>query len=316
MNETKRKIEKQFNRIDKLAKKGKDQIYEYYKLIDEFVNNGEYGYLEQTLFYYYKIDIVDYKGVDVVKRKTWPDILFQTNSSFQTKLKKMYDSKNVYQTSFDIYSSNVGHIQLSLSNALGSTYSLMLTSTQSVSVSKSGQYIYFETNDSNVFKVDIYSTSWVDMYGTEVPSTRRLIDQISVTQSITKTQIPTAYEGDYLLSVYTRPPLFLTNYKLQLVNNTLLGQIIEVEKYDPEIKYLIENMEFSKLMKHRSSYLEVHKNGIIYNVTTNDPNLNGEQNLLNRYVIAVDILLQDSFILETSYWQDMGYWEDDQFWID
>ncbi len=107
MSEIKRKTEKQFNQIDKLAKKGKDQIYEYYKLIDEFINKEEYGYLEQTLYLYYKIEIINYT-VDDVKRKTWKEILFQTNSSFQTKLKKMYDSKKVYQTSFDI----AAHFQL------------------------------------------------------------------------------------------------------------------------------------------------------------------------------------------------------------
>lgn len=290
MNEIKRKTEKQFNRIDKLAKKGKDQVYEYYKLIDEFVSNGEYGYFEQTLFYYYKIDIVDYKGVDVVKRKTWPEILFQTNSSFQTKLKKMYDSKKVYQTSFDIYSQDIGHIQTSLSVPLGSTYSPIVSS-QSISITNINGQFYFSSTDTDIFTVDIYQTKWVDVNGTEVPSTRRLIDQIKIgTQSSYKTQIP-PYESEYLVSTSTRPPLVVTNYKLNLINDSYLGQIIEFEEYTPEVKYLIENMEFSKLMNQRASYLEVIKGTQSTIINSVDPTLSQDQNLLVRYTTAVDILL-------------------------
>jgi len=311
MSEIKRKTEKQFNQIDKIAKKGKDQIYEYYKLVDEFINKGEYGYFEQTLSLYYNIDIVDYKGVDDVKRKTWPIILFQTNSSFQTKLKKMYDSKKVYQTSFDIYSQDIGHIQVPLSGPLGSTYS-PISSTQSISIVNSSGQFYFETTDTDIFKVDIYQTKWVDVNGTEVPSTRRLIDQISViaTQSSYKTQIP-AYESQYLVSVSTRPPLVVTNYKLELINDSYLGQIKEFEEYTPDVKYLIENMEFAKLMNQRKAYLEVtkgntvyiidsatHSNpsslpssvGVVY-VVVPDVSQIEDQNLLNRYSAAVDILL-------------------------
>lgn len=311
MSEIKRKTEKQFNQIDKIAKKGKDQIYEYYKLVDEFINKGEYGYFEQTLSLYYNIDIVDYKGVDDVKRKTWPIILFQTNSSFQTKLKKIYDSKKVYQTSFDIYSQDIGHIQVPMSGPLGSTYS-PISSTQSISIVNSSGQFYFETTDTDIFKVDIYQTKWVDVNGTEVPSTRRLIDQISViaTQSSYKTQIP-AYESQYLVSVSTRPPLVVTNYKLELINDSYLGQIKEFEEYTPDVKYLIENMEFAKFMNQRKAYLEVTKGntvyiidsatysnpsslpssvGVVY-VVVPDVSQIEDQNLLNRYSTAVDILL-------------------------
>lgn len=309
MSETKRKTEKQFSQIDKLAKKGKDQIYEFYKLIDDFVRKGEYGYLEQTLFLYYKIDIINY-SVDDVKRKTWKEILFQTNSNFQTKLKKIYDSKKVYQTSFDIYSQDIGHIQTTLSVPLGPTYSPVV-STQSISLTNSNSQFYFNTTDSDIFKVDIYQTKWVDLNGVEVPQTRRLIDQISVTQSSHLTEIP-AYESQYLLSVSTRPPLVTTNYRLDLTNNSLLGQIVEVDQYNPDIKYLIENREFAKILNQRKIYLEVKKGSMLYVIDSSEysptssslpssynvvyivvPDTSNDEdiNLLNKYSSAIDILL-------------------------
>ena len=40
MSPDKKKVQTIFNRIDKLAAKGKDNIYEYHKLIDELVEKG------------------------------------------------------------------------------------------------------------------------------------------------------------------------------------------------------------------------------------------------------------------------------------
>ena len=46
MSPDKKKIQKIFNQIDKLASKGKEQIYEYHKLIDDLITKGEYNYFE------------------------------------------------------------------------------------------------------------------------------------------------------------------------------------------------------------------------------------------------------------------------------
>jgi hypothetical protein len=119
--EKKSKIEKIFNKIDKLATKGKDQIQEYYKLIDELVDKGEYSYLEQCLCIFYEIEASSFSNVGDIKTKTWNDILFLTNTSFSKKLKKLYDSKNVYQTAFDIHSDSVSIVGLVVSSPLSIT---------------------------------------------------------------------------------------------------------------------------------------------------------------------------------------------------
>lgn len=291
MNETKRKTSKIYLQIDRLAKKGKDQIFDYYKLVDEFINKGEYGFFEQTLYNYYNIDSVKYTSVDDIKKKTWPEILFQTNSSFQSKLKKIYDQKKVYQTGFDIYSIDLSYLQITTSSPMSQTFSVIST-TQSVSFTRTGDFIYLNTTDSDIFKLDVYKTGeWIDINGVSAPSSRRLIEQISVTQSSTKLQIPTTHEGEYLVSVNSRSPLVITNYKVSLSNDSLLGQIKEYDTHNPEVKYLIQNVDLAKAMGQKRTSLDVIKNNVVTTLSDYDETLSEEQNLLNKYAIAVDILL-------------------------
>jgi hypothetical protein len=103
MSPDKKKIEKIYSQIDKLATKGKEYIYEYYKLIDDLISKGEYNYYEMTLFYKYNISIIDNSNIKDSRSKTWNEILFQTNSSVSKKVKKILDTKGVYQMGFDIY---------------------------------------------------------------------------------------------------------------------------------------------------------------------------------------------------------------------
>jgi len=107
MSKERKKLEKIYNKINSIAVKGKDNVFEYYKYIDELIDKGEYGYLEQVLAYYYKLEIIDAIDVSLVKKNTWKPILFNTNTSFSTKLKKMYDTKNVYQISSNIYTTGL-----------------------------------------------------------------------------------------------------------------------------------------------------------------------------------------------------------------
>lgn len=114
MSPDKKKVQKIFSQIDKLALKGKEQVYSYYKLIDDLIDKGDYNYFEICLFYNYNIDIRDYPNILEVKKKTWDEILFQTNPSVSKKIKKVLDTKGVYQMGFDIFRSannqNLGKI--------------------------------------------------------------------------------------------------------------------------------------------------------------------------------------------------------------
>lgn len=175
-----KKIDKIYGQIDKIAKKGKDYVLEYYKLIDDIIDKGDYSYFEQCLVYYYEIDIVSFPSVDQVKKKTWKDIRFQTVSSFSQNLYKMYQNRGVYQISYNIYK-----------------------------------------------------------------------------------------ESD----------------------NTLLGQIKEIEVFNQDPKYLIENQDFAKLMGQKVYYLEVIIGSSTTYIDDYDPSINQDKNLLNRYSMALDLLL-------------------------
>ena len=105
--ELRKRVDKIYKKIDLIAKKGKDNVFEYYKYIDELVDKGEYSNFELALYYNYNIDTNIYIDVEEVKKKTWKEILFQTNTSFMDKLKSMYDTRNVYQISSNIYTTGL-----------------------------------------------------------------------------------------------------------------------------------------------------------------------------------------------------------------
>lgn len=109
-SETKKKINKIYDKLDKLAVKGKDSICDYHKYIDELIAKGDYNYLELTLFYFYFIDIstIEYATIVDVKNKTWDKILFQTNSTLAKKIKKVFDDRGIYQLGYEVYNDTTG----------------------------------------------------------------------------------------------------------------------------------------------------------------------------------------------------------------
>lgn len=295
MTKERKIIEKIINKIDQIAKKGKDYINEYYRYIDDLVQKGEYSYFQQALDLGYKIDTLDIPIPDV-KKKTWKEILFQTNSTFLTKLKKIYDTKSVYQIGFNIYNQDLNRIQLSLSSVLSTTYSV-ISLTPSIAMTMSNGIIYLNAKDGDTFNINISKADWTMVNSINTPTNQSLIQQIIVTQSATfSTTISTTYAHKYLIELSTRSTPIYSNHEFSITQNTYLGQIKEVDNYSPDVKYLIENKEFAKLMNNKTTYLEVVKlNSDIELVDdTNYPwdlSLTNDQNLLIRYTAAIDILL-------------------------
>ena len=309
MNQDKKKIEKIFSRIDKLATKGKDQIQEYYKLIDELIDKGEYSYLNQCLSIFYEIEVSSFSNVVDIKTKTWNDILFLTNTSFSKKLKKLYDSKNVYQIAFDIHSDSASILGLTVSSPLSITYSTT-SSTQSVTPSKNGNYVYLNTNDPlitasqslfGIYKLDIFRAEWDIVDGTYQPIPRSLKQlqtiEVFATQSLYQTEIPISHGREYLVKSYSRrllPNTFVRlNYKLTITKDSLIGKIVEIDTFSQKGEYFLQNKEFARVMGNRTTYLEAIKTGATqsYIVTSENLSLSEEQNLINRYKIAVEYLL-------------------------
>lgn len=177
-SENMKKLNKIYKRIDNIASKGKDNIIEYYKLVDEFIEKGYYEDFLQCLYYYYNIETKIYTTSYDVKHKTWNSILFNTNTSLSKKINKLYKSENVYQIGYDIFDVNT---------------------------------------------------------------------------------------------------------------NVSIGKIEEKDMYDQDVKYYIQNKEFSKLKKTRTYYLKLNKNNYDYYVLSNEWQMIQLFNIPGTYSISNDV---------------------------
>lgn len=210
MSPEKKKIEKIYSQIDKLATKGKEYIYEYYKLIDDLISKGEYNYYEMTLFYKYNISIIDNNNIKDSRAKTWNEILFQTNSSVSKKIKKILDTKSVYQMGFDIYSDTISNLNLSISSPLSTTYSVT-SSTQSLSINRLVNDVYLTANDDNIYKIDIYYARWEN--NKPIETTIEFLQSISIRDSYDWSFLGSTSSSLPFVTFYspTRPSLLLVN---------------------------------------------------------------------------------------------------------
>jgi hypothetical protein len=297
-SDIRKKLEKYYYKIDKLAVKGKDRIFEYYKLVDEFIDKGEFDSFNQTLYYYYEINTSIYNGdIPKLKNKTWETILFQTNSSFQKKLKSLYDSKSVYQQGFDIYSDSVQTMGFQISEPLSVTYSVT-TSTQSVTPFRYNDKIYFTVSD-DIYHMELFKCEWIVIDGIEQPyqKTLELFQRfrISASYSTYLSEMSTTHGRQYLVRTYSRNQnvdFTRLNYKLDVSRNSLLGQIMEIDTFSPQSNYYLQSKGFASKMGLGKTLLDVTKTGT-YSVLidTNSDSLSEEANLLNRYRIAIEYLL-------------------------
>jgi len=179
-DETRKKVDKIYGQIRKIALKGKDSSLEYHRLIDQIVDKGDYAYLEICLSDFYNIDVSKYGSVYNVKSKTWKLVLEQTDSAFISKLRSLYNSKNIYQQGQEIRSDAASYVKLAYSapllaedvtikrdhsTALSRTRYVRMPATMSqVSISSrvagtsSGIDISF--SDPGIYKADVYRVLW------------------------------------------------------------------------------------------------------------------------------------------------------------
>lgn len=286
---SRKQIDSIFRKIDKIALKGKDSFLEYYTLVDDLSKSGDYDNLLQCLYTYYEIDINKLPTVDSVKKNTWDKILLMTQSLMSKRIKKLYDSKQVYQTGYDIWSSDPNFISIDLSNPLTATYSAA-TASAGITITRSNNTLNLNIINNNIYDITLYKTNWTDGQ----PSDLNKFQVITgITQSTYKLEIPTTQDTEWLISTKERPNYKVLNYSLSVSTNKYLGQIIEDGIYTDETKYYIKNREYARITKTRKTFLEVIKVGATQSVFITDDNLklSEDNNLYNRYVKAVNLLL-------------------------
>lgn len=286
---SRKQIDSIFRKIDKIALKGKDSFLEYYTLVDDLSKSGDYDNLLQCLYTHYEIDINKLPSVDSVKKNTWNKILLMTQSLMSKRIKKLYDSKQVYQTGYDIWSSDPNFISIDLSNPLTATYSAA-TASAGITITRSNNTLNLNIINNNIYDITLYKTNWTDGQ----PSDLNKFQVITgITQSTYKLEIPTTQDTEWLIYTKERPNYKVLNYSLSVSTNKYLGQIIEDGIYTDETKYYIKNREYARITKTRKTFLEVIKVGATQSVFITDDNLklSEDNNLYNRYVKAVNLLL-------------------------
>lgn len=298
-SEYEKKLGKIFIRVEKIALKGKGNFLDYYKLVDEMVDKGDYNSLEQSLYYYYGIDCAEYSDVESLKKKSWQEILFQTESPFLIKLKKLLDKNNVYQLSYDIYSNDM-NTNISLSSPLSITYS-STGLTSSFSLSKVGEVLYMNVENQNLRYINIERSIWSTQSGIYQPTFTEPFQEFFIgTYSnqfpgpSIKLDVTTSVLRDYKITAEIRSTqsYAVVNHQLRITQQSLLGRIIEQEIFTPDANYYLENSEFARIMGSKKTYLEVYKGDSISPeiFAYDDLSKTEDQNLLKRYELAVNFL--------------------------
>jgi hypothetical protein len=99
----KKDIDKFYQRIDKIAKQGRDNFQEYYDYVDDCIFKQQYAILTQVLYIKYDFDYTKYYSVDQVKSRSWSAIMFRTNTGLQDDKYKLLKNNSLYQIGLDIW---------------------------------------------------------------------------------------------------------------------------------------------------------------------------------------------------------------------
>lgn len=292
-----KKLEKIFTKIDEHASKGRDNFFEYYKYIDELIEKGDYPTFKDVLYLFYNINVNNTTDVGVVKTYTWREILIQTKSPFLSKLKKIYDDAQVYQVSYDIFSINPNAAQSSIGQPLSVTFSYT-GATHSVYLNRVNDVFKLFVLHPDVFQVSIFRADWFTQSEIFQPNNVTTLQRISVTNSgVFQTDIPTSTAGQYLITSEQRNAgvtgsYKYYNYKVDVIKDSLLGTIKEIEILNPDYKYLLQNKQYASLLGNRITYLEAQRkiDGTASTFNYENPSYNEQQNLLVRYQMAVKYL--------------------------
>lgn len=185
---------------------------------------------------------------------------------------------------------------------IGDAFTMSVTTTkqyipnQLISVTWSGNYIEGTVQSYDSITGDTVMTI-TDTNGSSTYSLW-VVDYLSGPKSVKfKTSIPTTQGSTYLVTTTEKNPInFDYNkyyYKLSLELNPLLGQIYEIDIYDPNSAYLVQNKQYARLTGERKAYLQAQKVGATFSVIfdVENPALSDETNLITRYSQAISYLL-------------------------
>ncbi len=109
MTSYRREYNKIYTKINKLAQKGSDYVFEYYELIDEIINNGQLSILEDVMLSKYDIQIRYFLSIQDFKEFSFKEIRKFTNTNSAEAVKKILDQKSVYLVGYHLFDRNSNH---------------------------------------------------------------------------------------------------------------------------------------------------------------------------------------------------------------
>lgn len=258
INPIRSEINKIFTKIDKIAKKGKDNYIEYHAYFDELVKAGKFSYLKECLEIKYNCDISLF-DLPSAKQKSWKEILFFTTTPFQDFIKKTLKDKGLVQIGTDYYKD--------------------IPQTRATIVDNNGKGCELKVNlvDDYVDSITILNTG--SGYSN---SASCLIIGGTGTASAT----PIVRGGKVYLVQVTATGSGHNKF-------LRLGKIEEVDEYDVPITNKFTKDLFQRLIKNKTTYLTATKEGLTYSATFSNWNLeySYDKNIVNLYNSAINYLI-------------------------
>lgn len=264
----KKDLNKVYSKIDKIAKKGRDNFQEYYNYVDNLIQNSSYGILTQVLIIKYDFDYTRYLSVNDIKRFSWTQILFRTQTNFEDGMRTLLNETSLYRIGLDVYLENIVPyarvIDPGISGVAGTGADIKL--------------VISDDSNRGVIRIDVlnqgknYSTaSYIQVYGGSPSATA------------------SAYiRGGFVLRVDMGGSG--SNHGLDV----RLGSIQEVDRYVESIDPLTyTNNLFQQITDNKVTYLVVDKVGYTMSASFSTWNFdfNYDKNLLNLYQEAFNYLI-------------------------
>ena len=200
-NNPRKKVTKIFEQIKKVAQKGKDNVLEYHKLIDNIVAKGDYAHLEMCLADHYKLNTAKYKTVQDIKSKTWKNILFETDANFITGLKRIYNANNLYQQGQEIRSDDNNYVMV---NTAGNSQGPYPFIEKKIAMSeawnkKFERTTYNQVATSSQISITKDTSTGTQSNGIQISILDEMIYQIDVTKVIWATYSITGTQSSYII---------------------------------------------------------------------------------------------------------------------
>jgi hypothetical protein len=258
INPTKLEIDKIYSRIDKIAKKGSDNYIEYYSYIDQLVKDSKYGFLKECLDVKYDYNI-SYLDLDTVKKESWKEILFRTNTNFQDSFKKILKSKGLIQNGLNYY------------------IDVPLTSAKIIDSTGSGCELQPVIIDDYVDSIKVIRSG----------SAYSASASIVITGGIGTASATPIIKAGRVYSVIVNAT---GSYHNKLYK---IGKIEESDEYETPITNKFSKDLYQRLIKNKKTYLITEKEGYTQSATFSSWNFDYtyDKNIINLYTQAVNYLL-------------------------